>query len=66
MPPLRGGVGAGLFLDTRKSEFIAFSSFPHREINSVPIVAKTALEGPEIAQNLHFLASTKSTFGRTF
>lgn len=31
------GWASNLFLDTKESEFIAFSSFPHREISSVPI-----------------------------
>lgn len=55
-----------LFLDTEETNFIGFSSFPHREISSVLIITEAALEVPEITQNLYLPASPEFTFGRTF
>ena len=55
-----------LFLDTKEPNFVGFSSFPHREIYSVLIIAEAAMEAPEIAQDLYLPASTEFTFGRTF
>lgn len=63
----KSGVGSrSVSRHQRVCEFIAFSSFLHREINSVPITTETELEAPEIAQNLHIPASTEFTFGKTF